>query len=88
MSTFFGLLDQGENRTPSIPTSEVDVTPEPSLNTTSDVSVSLSDSFHEQHSPGGGAPMQGKSTIPSQCGGGLKDRVESGGPLSPKLESR
>ncbi|KAI4875293.1 hypothetical protein NFI96_022563, partial [Prochilodus magdalenae] len=80
--------DQSKSKSPSIPSSEVETTPEPSLNTASDVSVSLSDSLQEQHSPGGSAPALGKSDISSQGSGEPKDRVESGGPLSPKPESR
>ncbi|XP_017555213.1 centrosomal protein kizuna [Pygocentrus nattereri] len=80
--------DQSKSRSPSIPSSDVEITPDPSLNTASDVSVSQSDSFHEQHSPGGSASMLGKDNIPSQGGGEPKDRVEFGGPLSLKPESR
>ncbi|XP_072545584.1 centrosomal protein kizuna isoform X2 [Salminus brasiliensis] len=81
-----GISDQGQSRSPSIPSSDVDFSPESSLNTASDVSVSLSDSLHEQHSPGDSAPVLEKSTIPSQGSIEPKHRVDSAGPLSPKPE--
>lgn len=80
------VLDQDQSRSPSIPSSDVDISPESSLNTASEVSVSLSDSLHEQHRSGEKAPVLEKSTIPSQHSEEPKDGVDSGGTLSSKSE--
>uniref|UniRef100_A0A8B9RJX1 Centrosomal protein kizuna n=1 Tax=Astyanax mexicanus TaxID=7994 RepID=A0A8B9RJX1_ASTMX len=80
------VLDQDQSRSPSISSSDVDISPESSLNTASEVSVSLSDSLHEQHRSGERAPVLEKSTTPSQHSEEPKDGVDFGGTLSSKPE--
>ncbi|XP_066526093.1 centrosomal protein kizuna isoform X1 [Hoplias malabaricus] len=69
--------DKSKSPSPSIPSSDVDITPGPSLNSASDVSFSLEDSLHEQDSPRGGATMLEMDEEP-------KHRAETGRPLSPE----
>ncbi|XP_062863470.1 centrosomal protein kizuna isoform X2 [Trichomycterus rosablanca] len=66
------IPDQNKSSSSSISSSEVDVTPEPALNITTDVSVSLSGNLHDQHKPSNVSPNTNK---PKK----LEDRAESGG---------
>ncbi|KAK1793566.1 hypothetical protein P4O66_011940, partial [Electrophorus voltai] len=78
----------GSPSTLSIPSSDVAVTPQPSLNTDSNVSVSFSDSLHEPRSPGGGAPPPGRNGTPCMGRRTPEDTVQPGGPPSSNPEHR
>ncbi|XP_026860623.2 centrosomal protein kizuna isoform X3 [Electrophorus electricus] len=78
----------GSPSTLSIPSSDVAVTPQPSLNTDSNVSVSFSDSLHEPRSPGGGAPPPGRNSTPCMGRRTPEDTVQPGGPPSSNPEHR
>ncbi|XP_026789853.3 centrosomal protein kizuna isoform X1 [Pangasianodon hypophthalmus] len=75
------IPDQSKSRSSSIGSSDAEVTPELSLNSSRDVSVSLGDSLHEQHKPI-------KSVTPIHEREKSKTGVETGEPLFPKPEHR